>query len=123
MYCEECLKEHRYVKGQAHHIILRSSSPYMVHIPLNIAYLCLNHHTGSKGIHFNSAMMLRYKQELELKLKLMFTKEFYTYREIRNLLECSDNSTKAVTKTLMRHSEGFNAKELIFHMMGNRSYI
>ena len=124
MYCEECLKEGHYIKGQAHHITLRSQAPYMVHIPINIAYLCTKHHTESpSGIHHNAEMMLKYKQELELKLNLMFTKEFYTYREIRDLLECSDNSTKAVTKTLPKYKEGFKTEELIRHMMGGRSYL
>ena len=124
MYCEECLKEKKYIRGQAHHVIFKSQARYMSHIPLNISYLCIKHHTESpSGIHHNSEMNLRYKQDLELKLKLMFTKKFYTYREIRDLLECSDNSTKAVIKTLPKYKEGINTEELIRHMMGGRSYL
>jgi len=121
--CVECMKQGIYRPGQGHHIISRKT-PYMKHVKANIVPLCMEHHTSSPtGIHHNKEMMLRYKQEFQLKLQLMFTKEFYTFKEIKELLECSDNTVKAITKTLVKHKEGYRSDNLIIHMMGGRSYL
>lgn len=121
--CVECLKNGEYRPGQGHHVISRKI-PYMKHVPMNIVPLCLEHHTSSpKGIHHNKEMMLRYKQEFQLKLQLMFTKEFYTFKEIKELLECSDNTVKAITKTIPRYKEGYKSTMLIFHMCGDKNFL
>jgi hypothetical protein len=121
--CVECLKNGEYRPGQGHHVISRKIG-YMKHVPLNIVPLCVEHHTSSpSGIHHNKEMMIRYKQEFQLKLQLMFTKEYYTFQEIKTLLNCSDNTAKAITKTLIRHKEGWKAEDLIIHMCGDRSYL
>ena len=122
-YCEECLKEGIYKNGQLHHIAHRSTSPCMKHVEINFKYLCLDHHTGAKGVHHHPEIDRQYKQELELKLKLIFTKEFYTYGDIKEILKTSDNSTKAITKTLFRHKEGYKTEDLIRHMLGGHSYL
>lgn len=123
-YCVECMKDDIWKPGQGHHIILRSHAPYMVHVPINIAYLCQHHHTDSPtGIHHNKEMMLRYKQELQLKLQILFNKKYYEFKEIKQLLECSDNTVKAITKTLIRHKEGYKSSDLVLHMMGDRNYL
>ena len=123
MYCEECLKESIYKRGQLHHIIHRSSSSVMKNININFKYLCLEHHTGSKGVHHNSEKDRQYKEELQLKLQLLFNKEFYDFKEIKELLDCSDNSVKAITKTLVRKKDGYRAEDLIRRMLGDRLYL
>ena len=121
--CVECMKEGFYRPGQGHHIISKKI-PYMKHVKMNITPLCIIHHTESPtGIHHNETMMKRYKQEFQLKLQLMFTKEYYTFKEIKELLECSDNTVKAITKTIPRHKEGWKSDILIFHMCGDRNFL
>jgi len=122
-YCEECLKNGIYKPGQAHHIVKRSKASYMVHVPINIKYLCLNHHTGQEGVHKNTLKDIEYKQELQLKLKLLFTKDYYTKLEIKKILNISDNTIKAITKTLPLCKEGYEKDKLIFHMMGDVNYL
>jgi hypothetical protein len=95
----------------------------MKHISINFKYLCLNHHTGKDGVHHHPDRDRQYKQELELKLRLLFDKDYYTYKEIKDLLEASDNSTKAIVKTLLRHKEGYKAEDIVRHLMGDRSYL
>lgn len=122
--CVECLKNGEYRPGQGHHIISKKQAPYMRHVPINITPLCITHHTSSPtGIHHNEEMMLRYRQEFQLKLKLMLTKEFYTFKELKELLSCSDNTVKAITKTIPRYKEGWKTDTLIFHMCGNKNYL
>ena len=122
--CVECLKNEIYRPGQGHHIISRKRAPYMTHVPINIIPLCMQHHTTSPtGIHHNKEMMLRYIQEFQLKLTLMLTKDYYTHKDLKELLECSDNSVKAITKTLFRYKEGYKKEDLIRHMMGDRNYL
>lgn len=122
-YCEECLKQGVYNKAQMHHIIHRSVAPYMKHIEINFKDLCLEHHTGSKGVHHNPDKDRQYKEELQLKLQLLFTKDYYDFKEIKKLLNCSDNSAKAITKTLIRCKEGYRSSDLIRHMLGDRNYL
>ena len=122
-YCIECMKQDIWRSGQGHHIVSRKIAKYMEHVPMNVTPLCIYHHTASPtGIHHNKEMMLRYKQELQLKFTLMFIKEFYEHKEIKQLLDCSDNTVKAITKTVPRTKEGYDAKKIIFHMMGDRNY-
>ena len=122
-YCDECEKSGVYKNGQLHHIVHRSAASYMKHIKTNFKYLCLNHHTGAEGVHQHPEKDHQYKQELELKLKLIFSKDYYTYKEIKDILEASDNSTKAIIKTLIRHKEGFKSEDIVRHLMGGRSYL
>ena len=122
--CVECMKSGIYKPGQGHHIISKKQAPYMRHVPIDIVPLCIHHHTSSpEGIHHNKEMMLRYKQEFQLKLQLMFTKEYYTFKEIKELLECSDNTVKAITKTMPRFKEGWERERLIFHLCGDKNYL
>jgi hypothetical protein len=122
--CIECMKNDIWSNGQGHHIISRKKAPYMVHVKMNIAPLCERHHTASPtGIHHNKEMMLRYKQEFQLKLQLLLTKDYYTHSEIKKLLNCSDNTVKAITKTLPISKEGYDRERLIFHMCGDQNYL
>lgn len=122
-YCEECIKNGIYKAGQLHHIAHRSTSPCMKHIEINFKYLCLEHHTGSKGPHHNPEIDRQYKEELQLKLQLLFDKDYYDFKEIKELLKCSDNSARAIIKTLVRCKEGFRASDIVRQMMGGRSYL
>jgi len=122
-WCEECLKLDIYKKGQLHHIVKRSDTSCMIHVPINFKYLCLDHHTGRFGVHNDYSKELKYKQELQLKLTLLLDKPYYGHKELKELLECSDNSIKAITKTLFRYKEGYKREDLIRHMMGDRNYL
>jgi hypothetical protein len=118
------MKNEIYKPGQGHHIISRKRAPYMVHVPMNIVPLCIKHHTESPtGIHHDKEMMLRYIQEFQLKLTLLLDKPYYEHKGLKELLKCSDNSIKAITKTLIRGKEGYKREDLIFRMMGNRNYL
>jgi hypothetical protein len=123
-YCVECLKNDIWTHGQRHHIISKKKAKYMEHVPINIADLCLAHHTASPtGIHHNKGMMLRYRQEFQLKLTLLLTKDYYTHKELKELLNASDNTIKAIVKTLPWNKEGYKKEQLIFRMMGDENYL
>jgi hypothetical protein len=123
-YCMECIKNDIWKPGQGHHIISRKKATYMKHVPMNIAPLCEHHHTASPtGIHHNKEMMLRYRQEFQLQLQLLLDKQYYTHKELKSLLNCSDNTVKAITKTIPISKEGYDRERLIFHMCGDQNYL
>lgn len=123
-YCIECLREDMRQPGQGHHIVSKKKAPYMKHVPMNITPLCVIHHTSSPtGIHHNKEMMLRYRQELQLRYTLMLTKDYYNHSELKKLLNCSDNTVKAIVKRLPYRKEGYKREDLIFRFMGEENYL
>jgi Fic family protein len=95
----------------------------MKHVPLNIKYLCEYHHTGNLGVHHHPEVDRKYKEELQLQLTLILTKDYYTHSELKNILNASDNTIKAILKTLPKYKEGVKITDLIIHMMGDENYL
>lgn len=117
-YCEVCGRN----QVEHHHIVSRRQAIYMTNIKLNIKTLCIEHHKGSKGAHGNRAVDLKYKLELQEKLILLFDKDFYSEKEIKEKLETNLIEVRKITKKMMLYKEGYEKEELIRRLMGGRIY-
>ncbi|ENK0558039.1 hypothetical protein ACLD43_18620 [Clostridium botulinum] len=117
--CEICGRQ----GAQLHHIVHRSTAPYMSNIKINFKYLCLEHHTGDKGPHNNKSIDIEYKLELQRKLFELFEeKDFYTPNEIKEKLKTTPSEVRKLVKTLRVNKEGYSKLDLIIHMMGDKLY-
>jgi hypothetical protein len=128
--CEECgqwKSTSRYAindRIELHHTVFRSQLKSMENVPINHKYICSRCHRDHKvGVHHNKEKDLEYKQELQVKLQTMFTHDYYTIHQIRIMLDISKKEAEKLTKRLKLYKEGYSAKELIFHMMGDRNYL
>lgn len=116
-YCEICGKI-----AEEHHVVFRSQAKYMVNVKINTRDLCNVHHRGNEGPHLNRKTDLKYKLELQKKLFEIFSKPFYTEKEIQEILDISESETKSIVKTLIRHKEGYERTGLVIRCMGDRLY-
>jgi hypothetical protein len=113
--CEICGRE-----ADQHHIVHRCEGG--LSFPLNIKYLCKDHHRGKKGPHKDNTVDLQYKLELQRKLKDILCKEYYFIEELTFLLEIKRRILKKLLKDFRLHKEGYRSEDIIFRLMGNRSY-
>lgn len=104
---------------ERHHVIFRSQGG--LDFPLNIKRLHWNEHRGEDGPHLNCETDLKYKRELQEKLCKMFTKEYYTIKEIRKMLGIRLGQMKVFRK-LPQYSEGLKREDVIRRLMGGRLY-
>lgn len=113
--CEICGKE-----AEKHHIV--HSSEGGLNFPLNYKYLCAEHHRGKNGPHRNKKIDIKYKIQLQKKLEILFTKEFYTTNEISRILNMSKAAVKKVFKKYTLYKEGYKKRDIIFRLMGEKKY-
>ena len=92
-------------KADIHHIVHRSEGGF--DIELNYKYLCAYHHRGKNGPHQNQFVDLQYKIEMQSKLYNILTKEYYSPKEISQILGIHNNSLKRLLKNLKRYKEGY----------------
>lgn len=107
---------------QLHHVAFRSQAPLLKNISLNFKYLCNEHHQGKDGPHKNRYVDLTYKLELQDKLFKLFNKNFYTEKEIQELLETTSSTARKICKRLRLYKDGYSSKELVKRLMGDRIY-
>lgn len=117
-YCEVCGRN----QVQDHHIVFRGQAPYMIDIKLNIKKLCIEHHNGNEGPHRNRKIDIKYKYELQTKLFELFDKEYYSEKEIKELLKTTTKVARDITKKLMLYKEGYERIDIISRLMGGRIY-
>ncbi len=115
MYCEICGK-----KADIHHIIHRNEGG--LDFNLNFKYLCALHHRGSTGPHKNKLTDLKYKLELQNNLYSTLTKEYYSLKEIINILGLSNGSAKKLKNKLSIYKEGYKREDIILFLMCNKRY-
>ena len=113
--CEICNK-----KADIHHIIHRSEGG--LDIELNYRYLCEKHHRGKYGPHHSIETDIKYKLELQDKLYSLLSKEYYTFKELGQLLEISLNALKRITKNIKLYKEGYKKDSIILTLMGGTLY-
>ncbi|HEY5524089.1 MAG TPA: HNH endonuclease signature motif containing protein [Clostridium sp.] len=113
--CEICNK-----KADIHHIIHRSEGG--LDIELNYRYLCEKHHRGKDGPHHSIETDINYKLELQDKLYSLLSKEYYTFKELGQLLEISINALKRITKNIKLYKEGYKKDSIILTLMGGTLY-
>ena len=75
-----------------HHIVHRSEGGF--DIDINYKYLCALHHRGKNGPHQNQFIDLQYKVDMQNKLYNILKKEYYSPKEISQILEIHSNSLK-----------------------------
>lgn len=113
--CEVCGKE-----ADKHHIIHRHEGG--LDIPLNIKYLCNEHHRGKMSPHKNSMIDNMYKLEMQDKLQSLLIKEYYTAYEASILLEVKERVLKRILKDFKLYKEGYRRYDIIYSLMGNKYY-
>ena len=116
--CEVCGRSN----SEAHHIVFRSEAPWMKNISINKIYLCNEHHRGDESPHKSKKVDLQYKRELQAKLKKMFNQQYYTTKDIKNILQTTETETEKIVKTLQRYKEGYKREDIIRRCMGGRIY-
>jgi predicted transcriptional regulator len=114
-HCEICGS-----KADIHHIVHKHEGGY--DIKLNYKYLCNYHHRGKHGPHNCIETDLKYKLELQDKLFKLLPKDYYTAKELYNILEISHSSLKKLIKNLKLFKEGYSKKEIIKNLMGGKLY-
>lgn len=114
-FCEICNQ-----KADIHHIIHRHEGG--LDIELNYKYLCEKHHRGKDGPHKNIEIDIKYKIELQEKLNKMLPKEYYSFKELMQILNISLNIMKRITKNMTVYKEGYNKNDIILYLMGGTYY-
>ncbi|MGE5628939.1 MAG: HNH endonuclease [Solirubrobacterales bacterium] len=100
-----------------HHIVHRSDGG--VDFPLNIIYLCSEHHRGKDGPHKNRSIDLQYKIQLKQKLEIVLKDDFYKIEKLIELLQINRGMMKRILKELKLYKEGYRTKDVIYRLMGN----
>ncbi|MDU5117184.1 MAG: hypothetical protein E6223_04260 [Clostridium botulinum] len=118
-YCEECGKN----VVELHHIIFRSQASYMSNININFKYLCADCHRGDNGPHMSKKKNLEYKLELQKKLFGLFDKDYFTEKEIKEILETTISEARKITKKLKLYKEGYEKIDIIQRLMGGHLYV
>jgi len=113
--CEICNK-----KADIHHIVHRSEGG--LDIELNYKYLCEKHHRGKDGPHHSIETDIQYKLELQDKLYSLLPKEYYTFKELGQILDISINALKRITKNIKLYKEGYKKQTIILTIMGGTLY-
>lgn len=114
-FCEICNNQ-----ADIHHIVHRSEGG--LDILLNYKYLCEEHHRGKDGPHHSLETDLRYKIDLQNKLYGILIKDFYTLKELGEVLSVSLNTLKRITKNIRLYKEGYKKQDIILSLMGGRLY-
>lgn len=114
-YCEICGD-----RADIHHIIYRKK--YNVDFKFNHKYLCHNHHRGANGPHKNKIIDLEFKLKLQNDLQQILNKNFYSLKELTDILELSVSASKKIKNSLKLYKEGFSKEELILFLMGGKIY-
>jgi hypothetical protein len=91
-------------------------------IDINYKYLCALHHRGKNGPHQNQFIDLQYKVDMQNKLYNILKKEYYSPKEISQILEIHSNSLKRLLRNLKRYKEGYKKDDIIFTLMGCARY-
>ena len=105
---------------EKHHIIFKSSGG--LDFDLNYKYLTANNHRGNNGPHMNRETNLRYKRELEEKLRQLFTRESYLLSEVIELLGLDIKQAQKAFKRL-ESVDGIEREDIIYKLLGDRYYL
>lgn len=123
---EECLICNN-PNSEAHHIVFRKQQPAMIDCSFNKIRLCAVCHKGDKGPHLNRDTDLKYKKQLQEKLKELFgSKNCYTEDEIKKILKIPKKDAYKLVKPLITIIEcgeaGYKAEDIIRQAMGGKLY-
>ncbi|RXM53923.1 hypothetical protein DP134_14030 [Clostridium tetani] len=116
--CKVCGKPN----SEKHHIVFRSQQKALEHYQYNIMYLCSEHHRGNNSPHKSRQIDIRYKLQFQKKLFKLFTKEEYTEKEIKEILDISNAAVRRIVKTISRYVDKYKQEDIIRSCMGGRLY-
>ena len=105
---------------QKHHIVFRSQGG--LDFDLNYAYLTVEQHTGSSGVHNCREYDLRLKRELQDKLFQIFSKRTYSLEEIINLLKLKRKQAEKAFKRVAYTGAGYASEDIVKRLMGGKFY-
>lgn len=89
---------------------------------INFKYLCGEHHRGNNSPHSSHRIDRQYKKELQKKLEGLFSNDFYTEEDIREILEISKSEARKFVKKLLIQKEGYKREAVILRLLGGRYY-
>ena len=113
--CEVCG-----ARAEVHHIVNKCEGG--IDYPLNYKYLCSEHHRGKEGPHKNYQVDIKYKLELQNKLKEILVKDYYNICELEILLHINKNKLKKMFKWYKIYKEGYRKEDIILKLMGGKIY-
>lgn len=113
--CDICGKT-----ADKHHIVYRSHGG--IDFPMNIMYLCNEHHRGKEGPHKNRNIDLQYKLQLKKKLEYTLNKSYFRSQELVDKLKINQGMIKRILKELKLYKEGYKTSDIVFRLMGNEDY-
>lgn len=116
--CEVCGSYY----GELHHVVYRSQCKHMKNIELNFKYLCAEHHRGKSSPHMKKEIDLKYKKELQDRLKELFHEEYIDIVDIKGRLNITETNANKIVKTLRIFKEGYKSYEVVKVLMGDRLY-
>lgn len=91
---------------------------------LNYKRLTPEQHRGINGPHMNRETDMKYKKELQRKLESVLINEFYTVEELIEILGLKERQAyKAFKKITYHPGKGMKRGDIIYRLMGNRSYL
>lgn len=114
-FCEICG-----AYADVHHIVHKAEGG--LDFELNYKYLCKKHHRSKEGPHKDRIVDLNYKLEMQNNLKELFSKNFYTGKDLKIILGLTPGSLKKLTRNLKLYKEGYSREDLIFNLMGRKIY-
>ncbi len=94
----------------------------MANIKINFKYLCPEDHRGNNGPHMNKETDFKYKYELQTKLFKLFSKSYYTEKEIKEKLETTASEARKIVRKLKLYKGGYERVDLVARLMGGRIY-
>ncbi|CDI50549.1 HNH endonuclease signature motif containing protein [Clostridium tetani] len=106
--------------AEVHHIVNKCEGG--ISYPINYKYLCSEHHRGKDGPHKNCEVDIRYRLELQNKLKEILIKDYYNVCELEKLLHINKNKLKRMFKGNKIYKEGYKREDIIFKLMGEKIY-
>lgn len=114
-YCEICGEQ-----ADLHHIVYRKQCN--VDFKFNHKYLCHKHHRGPEGPHRNKIIDIEFKLKLQNELYDILDKDFYSLKELTDILELSVSASKKIKTSLKLFKEGYSKEDLILFLMGGKTY-
>lgn len=107
-------------KADRHHIVFRSEGG--LDFPLNIKYLCDEHHRGINGPHRNRKVDIMYKLELQCSLNRILIKDYYGILELSSLIGINKRLLRRILSQYKMYKEGYKKFDIICRLMGGKIY-
>ena len=106
---------------EKHHIIFKSQGG--LDFELNYKHLTTEDHKGNNGPHKNRKTDLKYKKELEYKLRELLIERYYTVEDLKNILGLKSRQAYKAFRQVENTSKGMRREDVIKRLLGGRFYL